>query len=401
METTTNIKYTRKCCQTLGCPKKAASPTLFCVACGGGKRCQTLGCLKAADKNTLFCIACGGGKRCQTTDCSKSAARPALFCIACGGGKRCQTTGCPKSAIKPTLFCVACGGGTRCQTPTCTKIARRPSLFCKACGGGTRCQTTGCPKSAVDSFLFCKACGGGRRCQTRGCPKSARSNTLFCTACGGGRRCNTQGCPKSAIDTYLFCKACGGGNRCSRCALYSVEKKGTECFDCRSRGAKFDENGNMVGRYLSATLDATFTLRDEKYVGNDLNNRGLIPSHSDEAMPCADTRRRPDFTYVLPDRVVVVEVDENYHRNYVKECELARISELSTGTGGLPLFVVRFNPMKDLLDQLASIVTEHLERKVDDNTPMINVEFIGYPTSATYDTCAGITEMAVKRRRIN
>ena len=51
-------------------------------------------------------------------------------------------------------------------------------------------------------------------------------------------------------------------------------------------------------------------------------------SYSDETLPCSPNHRRPDFTWVLEDRLVILEVDEDAHRFYNRECELLRVTEL-------------------------------------------------------------------------
>jgi hypothetical protein len=45
-------------------------------------------------------------------------------------------------------------------------------------------------------------------------------------------------------------------------------------------------------------------------------------------------------------RAVVLEVDEHQHKfeNYVKRCELVRISRIVEGFGGIPVHIIRYNP---------------------------------------------------------
>lgn len=53
--------------------------------------------------------------------------------------------------------------------------------------------------------------------------------------------------------------------------------------------------------------------------------------------------RRPDFVFILVDRIVIVEVDEDAHRHYNKECEIARITELMENDPR-PFVLIRFRP---------------------------------------------------------
>ncbi len=55
-------------------------------------------------------------------------------------------------------------------------------------------------------------------------------------------------------------------------------------------------------------------------------------------------KERPDRMYELPDRVIIVEVDENQHRDRTCECEQTRMVNVSQSFGGLPTFWIRFNP---------------------------------------------------------
>jgi hypothetical protein len=57
------------------------------------------------------------------------------------------------------------------------------------------------------------------------------------------------------------------------------------------------------------------------------------------------SRRRPDICFdTLDTHCVIVEVDENQHRNYADVCECARISEIVGGIGGRPIVFIRYNP---------------------------------------------------------
>jgi hypothetical protein len=55
-------------------------------------------------------------------------------------------------------------------------------------------------------------------------------------------------------------------------------------------------------------------------------------------------KERPDFVIYLPDRIVIIEVDEDQHKNYPCECEQIRMINISNGFGGMPVFWIRYNP---------------------------------------------------------
>ena len=53
---------------------------------------------------------------------------------------------------------------------------------------------------------------------------------------------------------------------------------------------------------------------------------------------------RPDFTWILPSYVLVLEVDELQHARPGYTCEEKRMLDIWNGYGGLPVIMIRFNP---------------------------------------------------------
>ena len=78
-------------------------------------------------------------------------------------------------------------------------------------------------------------------------------------------------------------------------------------------------------------------------------------SYYDCRIACSDINRRPDFVYLVSDtHVICIEVDEDSHRYYNRDCEIARVSEIMQACEGKPLFLIRFNPLVSLLGELKS-----------------------------------------------
>jgi len=67
------------------------------------------------------------------------------------------------------------------------------------------------------------------------------------------------------------------------------------------------------------------------------------------------SKRRPDFMKDLLTHVLVIEVDENQHRDRNASCESAKLVAQLTDIGGRPLVVIHFNP-----DGYTSQGTRHL-----------------------------------------
>jgi hypothetical protein len=52
----------------------------------------------------------------------------------------------------------------------------------------------------------------------------------------------------------------------------------------------------------------------------------------------------PDFVFDCGSHIVILEVDEDQHKGYQKECEIIRMKNITQGFGGLPVFWIRYNP---------------------------------------------------------
>jgi hypothetical protein len=53
---------------------------------------------------------------------------------------------------------------------------------------------------------------------------------------------------------------------------------------------------------------------------------------------------RADFLYEWPLGVLILEFDENQHKDYDQRCELVRMFEMAHGYGGRPVAFIRYNP---------------------------------------------------------
>lgn len=117
-------------------------------------------------------------------------------------------------------------------------------------------------------------------------------------------------------------------------------------------------------------------------------------SYYDQSLPCSPNLRRPDFVWILPDRIIVLEVDENAHRHYNRRCEIARITELQEQGGALPLRLVRFNPRVSLLEEMARAVERFMD---NDITGLLDAVFVGYKQE--YDVLLEIQQESQWRRQ--
>ncbi len=120
--------------------------------------------------------------------------------------------------------------------------------------------------------------------------------------------------------------------------------------------------------------------RTEHFVQQYLWLTGLFPSSCDDRMLCEEDsttlhkkrcNSRPDLSYVLFDRVVVVEVDERSHESNSLENELHKLDKTRWGVANLPeheskpVVVVRFNPDQQPGAQRAALLDERLPTLVE------------------------------------
>ena len=125
------------------------------------------------------------------------------------------------------------------------------------------------------------------------------------------------------------------------------------CVGCRQRMHKKED---AVVRHLRRAID--------------------VPFIYDESPGFECTRKRPDIRFEMPTHDVIVEVDENQHRQYDESCECARISEIVGAIGGKSVVFIRYNPdnvryggkihgvkAAERIDLLVETVTQEIKRE--------------------------------------
>ena len=139
--------------------------------------------------------------------------------------------------------------------------------------------------------------------------------------------------------------------------------------------------------FVVATCRDEYDISDRKKFEQQmetwLKDRGLHWSYSNKKLPCAPTTRYPDYLFVAStEHVVLLEVDENEHRNYIASCEVARISEIMDSIGHANLHVIRFNPhaatttkKQQVLDALDTAIKTNFGRLNDTGCV---VQYVGY-----------------------
>lgn len=119
--------------------------------------------------------------------------------------------------------------------------------------------------------------------------------------------------------------------QCNTCDYNRVLKRGDDCWGCRTGKPKSIRHETSIKKLLDA--HSKEALR-------------YYTTHN-EAHPCAGDidmdAIRPDFVWELPEKVIVLEVDEYEHRHYNIDCERSRVHKLHE-LMEKPLILLRYNP---------------------------------------------------------
>ena len=114
--------------------------------------------------------------------------------------------------------------------------------------------------------------------------------------------------------------------KCSSCNLMWYIKEGNMCQDC----SEFKDEKRVKTKELSVkNLFDAYKIEYETW--------DQIPKES-----C--NKYRPDLILNRGNHLIITEVDENQHRSYTDECELARMFNLSQDFGQIPITFIRYNP---------------------------------------------------------
>lgn len=114
---------------------------------------------------------------------------------------------------------------------------------------------------------------------------------------------------------------------CSSCGLLYILDKNNKCESC-----------NPI-KFVTARLAKQSALM------NYLDSRELFGNSTDKIIDGgACGKERPDRIYDFGDKIIVLECDENQHRDRNCACEQVRMVNISQSFGGTPVYFIRWNP---------------------------------------------------------
>ncbi len=259
------------------------------------------------------------------------------YCKECSENKRKCVHGVRKERCKD------CGGKELC-------IHDKRKEICILCNGSQICF-----HDKIKSQ--CKECGGNKIC-------SHNKRKDYCIYCNGSQICEhdiqkakckeckgIQICEHSKIKSQ--CKECRGSQICShniqknKCIICNPNCACKECkrvlVDKRSKNYPLCQ-ACFCNSYPDHEKSTLYKIK-ERYLRDELRVR--FPDKDinmifDKAVDGGCSKKRPDVLIDLLLYSIIIECDENQHKNY--ECENKRTMQLFEDLGNRPLLIIRFNP---------------------------------------------------------
>jgi hypothetical protein len=150
-----------------------------------------------------------------------------------------------------------------------------------------------------------------------------------CVECGGKRICIHK-------KRKSHCKICGGSALCKSewCETVGNSKYDGYCVFC------------FVHLFPDRPTSRNYKTK-EKTVADYVINEFPLDRYTwiaDKRIQDGCSRKRPDLLLDLGYQVIIIEVDENQHRDYDCSCENKRLMELSKDVNHRPIVFIRFNP---------------------------------------------------------
>ena len=257
-----------------------------CVECGGSSIC-------IHKKRKSRCVECGGKEICEH-NCKKNR------CYECKGSSICVHNKRRERChdCKHQLLCIHNNSKATCitckQERTCEHNKTRDK--CNVCNPAYY----HCEHHITKNN--CKICSTTAYCE-HGKYKPR------CKDCGGSSLCQSTFCDKMAIKHYNnYCLTC--------CIQVCPEIEVVRNYKTKER--------NVVEHILEKFPEFTWI--------------------SDKKVQDGCSRRRPDLLLDYGSHIIIVEIDENRHKDYESTCENKRMMEISQDVGHRPIMFVRFNP---------------------------------------------------------
>jgi hypothetical protein len=175
-----------------------------------------------------------------------------------------------------------------------------------------------------DIFISsCKECGGSDICYHN-------ISKRYCKVCDGSAFCVHD-------KSKEHCIICSPKIACQNCILEIMSTNKTYrpyCFKCY---CVKNPDIEIKRRYKTKEFLLGEALKEMNLTFDFINDKPVNGGCS---------RKRPDFFFELFTHTVIVECDENGHRDYDTTCEIDKLNATFTDLADRPMIILRFNPDK-------------------------------------------------------
>jgi hypothetical protein len=190
-----------------------------------------------------------------------------------------------------------------------------------------------------------------KRCAKEGCDIQASYGNKRPEYCNAHKKegmknlqvkiCNQEGCDKQASYDK-------DGNRLLVCRKHNTNKKDLPVRakkGCSSCGLQMKLNKDGKCEYCRPATFKVARFAKQNALMEYLDARELVGVMTDKAIESGMCgKERPDRVFDFGDKIVIVECDENQHKDRERECELTRMKNIGQMFGGTPVYFIRWNP---------------------------------------------------------
>jgi hypothetical protein len=156
-------------------------------------------------------------------------------------------------------------------------------------------------------------------------------------------------------------------------AFYGKNKKLTHCEDhklpdevnlveqpCKSCGLEYLLDDKELCEFCNPLKFTTGRLAKQNALMQYLDLKGLEGNSTDKIIGTGECgKERPDRIFDLNDKVIILECDENQHKDRQCVCEQQRMINISNTFGGTPVYFIRWNPDKYKSKEQVSLNLRH------------------------------------------
>lgn len=117
--------------------------------------------------------------------------------------------------------------------------------------------------------------------------------------------------------------------------------------ECKSCNLTFILNENNLCEFCDPIIIQKAKLVKQNTLMDYLDSKDLKGDSTDTVIDKGECgKERPDRVFDFNDKIVILECDENQHKERNCVCEQTRMINISQSFGGLPVYFIRWNPDK-------------------------------------------------------